>query len=160
MWDKGGIWGDNKSIFVYLELIQERRSDSWKGDPIAEKEITETYLWGERGRIQAHMENLGFARSRDTSFVVSGGEKKADPGARTSVRIDQEDICGPRRWGYLPSFPISTLTSPGVKSQNIFLGLPPVPMYWGGESRVEKAGSRGGGCNPRRRWANLLESHS
>lgn len=42
------------------------------------------------------MENLGFARSRDTSFVVSGGEKKADPGARRSVRIGQEDICGPR----------------------------------------------------------------
>lgn len=38
IWDKGRIWGDNKSIFVYLELIQE------KGEPIAEEEITEKYL--------------------------------------------------------------------------------------------------------------------
>lgn len=35
-----------------------------------------------------------------------------------------------------------------LKSQSIFLELPPIPVYWGGESGVEKAGSGGGGCNP------------
>lgn len=45
------------------------------------------------------MENLGFAKSKDISFVVSGGKRKVDPGARRFVHMGQEDIllCGSRR---------------------------------------------------------------
>lgn len=67
------------------------------------------------------MEDLGFSRSRDISFIVSGGKKKPDQDAGWFVYLGQGDE------DFFPSFYfISAFTSLGMKSQSTFLELSPL----------------------------------
>lgn len=74
-----------KRIFVCFGTDpREKRDDSRRGD-------NREYLRGEKGWIQSpDGGDLGFAKSRDTPFIASGG-KKTHSDARGFVYLGQED---------------------------------------------------------------------
>lgn len=71
-----GYMGQRKNLGRYKRVFvcfgsdpREKRDDSRRGDN------REEYLRGEKGWIQSPDEDLGFAKSKDTPFTVSGGKK-------------------------------------------------------------------------------------